>query len=127
MGGVGGLSGWRYIFIWEGVLTILIGFMSAFLIVDFPQNAQRSWRFLDPREHRHIVSMLEADRKDVTSEPFRKSHLVSAVLDVKIWAFSVIYLYVPNFHYAVQSECLLLAEARAPSWPTQSPTLSQSS
>lgn len=92
MGGVGGLSGWRYIFIWEGVLTVIIGFISALLIVDFPQNAQKSWRFLKPRELKHILAILENDRKDVRDEPFARSQLIAAVLDVKVWAFSVIYL-----------------------------------
>ncbi len=92
MRGIGGLSGWRYIFIWEGVLTVIIGLMSAFLIVDFPHKAEKSWRFLQPRELKHILAILDNDRQDVSVEPFGKSQLLAAVLDVKIWAFSVIYL-----------------------------------
>lgn len=92
MDGVGGLSGWRYIFIWEGVLTILIGLISALLVVDFPQNAQRSWHFLQERELKHILTILENDRKDVAVEPFDRSQFVTALSDFKIWAFSIIYL-----------------------------------
>lgn len=70
MDGVGGLSGWRYIFIWEGVLTCLIGIIGALLIVDFPQKAQNSWKFLSSDEIAYVIQLLESDRTDIQEEPF---------------------------------------------------------
>ncbi|KAK4051224.1 hypothetical protein OIV83_003046 [Microbotryomycetes sp. JL201] len=40
MNGVGGYSGWRWIFILEGLLTILVGAVSYFTLVDRPQTAK---------------------------------------------------------------------------------------
>ena len=41
MDGIGGLENWRWIFILEGLGTLLVGGMAFFLITDFPEQA--SW------------------------------------------------------------------------------------
>ncbi|CDR35625.1 RHTO0S01e03532g1_1 [Rhodotorula toruloides] len=41
-----GLEGWRHLYIWEGAITILIGFASIFFIADSPASA---W-YLSPRQ-----------------------------------------------------------------------------
>ena len=40
MNGIHGLSNWRWIFILEGIGTILVGVVSYFWISDFPEEAQ---------------------------------------------------------------------------------------
>lgn len=50
MDGVRGLSNWRWIFILEGMMTILIGIASIFLITDFPEDV----RWLTPEEKEYI-------------------------------------------------------------------------
>lgn len=92
MSGVGGMSGWSYIFIWEGVLTILIGIVCGLLIVDFPEKAHRSWKFLQDREVKCILDMLEKDRGDLQEEAFNIRRFLSVALDLKIWAFGLVYL-----------------------------------
>ena len=92
MGGVDGLGGWRWIFIWEGVLTILIAIAGALLIVDFPQKAQDSWKFLKPEETAYVVRLLERDRRDVKLEAFTWHAFLSPALDWKVWAFGFIFL-----------------------------------
>ena len=47
MDGVGGYSNWRWIFILEGILTILIGIAAFFFIADFPEEA--TWLTEDER------------------------------------------------------------------------------
>lgn len=91
MNGVGGLSGWRYIFIWEGVITCLIGIIGALLIVDFPQKAQNSWKFLSPQEIKQIVRILESDRPDIKEEPFSWRRFLTPALDIKIWGYCFIF------------------------------------
>jgi MFS family permease len=51
MDGVGGLEGWRWIFILEGLVTVLIGISCAFLLIDSPAL---STRWLDPEEIRYL-------------------------------------------------------------------------
>jgi MFS family permease len=48
--GTAGYRGWRWIFIIEGIMTCLIGVVGYFLIVGFPDDAHKSWRFLNERE-----------------------------------------------------------------------------
>lgn len=92
MGGVGGLSGWRYIFIWEGVMTCLAGLIGAFLIVDFPQKAHQSRGFLTAHELTCVMDMLEKDRNDTKEEQFTLRAFLTSALDLKIWAFGLIFL-----------------------------------
>jgi hypothetical protein len=40
MDGIGGKAGWSWIFIIEGLITIVAGFMSFWIIQDFPDNAK---------------------------------------------------------------------------------------
>lgn len=40
MNGLGGLEGWRWIFIMLGLVTIVAGTIGWFLIVDFPDKAK---------------------------------------------------------------------------------------
>ncbi|CAI7574670.1 unnamed protein product [Penicillium manginii] len=101
MNGIGGLSGWRYIFIWEGVLTCLIGIIGALLIVDFPQKAQNSWKFLSPQEIKHIIRILENDRPDVKEEPFSLRRFLTPALDLKIWVYCFIFYANTVIAYAI--------------------------
>ncbi|KAJ0121103.1 inner membrane transport protein yfav [Diaporthe amygdali] len=56
MDGVGGYEGWRWIFIIEGLMTVVIGVITVFCLVDLPSN---STRWLSPDELR----FLEVQRK----------------------------------------------------------------
>src|ERR1700753_714441 len=46
MNGVGGYAGWRWIFILEGLLTVVVAIAALFLLYDFPETAS----FLTPEE-----------------------------------------------------------------------------
>lgn len=50
MDGVRGLSGWRWLFVLEGLATILIGRASYFLIPNFPEDAP--WL---SQEEKHLI------------------------------------------------------------------------
>jgi predicted MFS family arabinose efflux permease len=51
MDGVGGQEGWRWIFLLEGIVTIILGVMCFFLLIDSPR---RSGKWLDPEEIRYL-------------------------------------------------------------------------
>lgn len=38
MKGVGGYSGWRWIFIMEGIITVVVSAMSVFIMIAFPRT-----------------------------------------------------------------------------------------
>jgi ABC-type phosphate transport system permease subunit len=66
-----GIAGWRWIFILYGTLTATIGLVAYVLLVDFPENATRTFLlpFLKANEVDFVVARLEKDRRDVVAEP----------------------------------------------------------
>ena len=57
MDGMRGLANWRWIFILEGIATILVGFVAFFLVTDFPEEA--SW--LTEEEKKFVIAKTGAD------------------------------------------------------------------
>jgi MFS family permease len=87
-----GLEGWRWIFILEGVITGVIGILALIFLVDFPDRAHKSWRFLTEKECAFIVRRINRDRSDGDSEPFSLKRFMKPALDLKIWGFAMIFL-----------------------------------
>lgn len=56
--GLAGLSGWQWLFVAEGIPTILLGISVLFLLDDGPAHA----RWLQPDEKQWLIEELEADR-----------------------------------------------------------------
>ncbi|KAJ5553764.1 hypothetical protein N7494_003142 [Penicillium frequentans] len=88
MDGVGGHAGWRWIFLLEGIITIAFALIAYFLIVDFPEEAQKSWKFLQEDEIKAVIDRLNRDRQDVTTSPFKLGSYLRNALDWKIWFFA---------------------------------------
>jgi len=61
MDGVGGYSGWRWIFILEGLATVVVGFISFFMIFDYPETAS----FLTKDEREWVINRLRNQNVDV--------------------------------------------------------------
>jgi MFS family permease len=57
MGGVGGKAAWTWIFILEGLATIVAGVASFWIVQDFPDTA----KFLNERERAAVIRRLQAD------------------------------------------------------------------
>lgn len=65
MDGIGGLEGWRWIFILEGIATVLIGCVSAVCLVDVP-DAAISW--ITPEEYRFLEVGYKIKQGGTTAE-----------------------------------------------------------
>ncbi|KAL9710558.1 hypothetical protein Ac2012v2_006094 [Leucoagaricus gongylophorus] len=63
MDGIGGRPGWAWIFILEGLFSILIGIASFFLVPSTPQDS----KFLTLHEKKLIQKRLELDRPAITA------------------------------------------------------------
>jgi len=57
MGGIAGYEAWRWIFIIEGLATTVIGGLSEFWIVDWPETA----KFITNEERALLVQRLSLD------------------------------------------------------------------
>ncbi|KZT63324.1 MFS general substrate transporter [Daedalea quercina L-15889] len=95
MSGTAGLLGWSWIFILEGILSLVVGLIACFILVDIPDTA----KFLTKEERTFIVwkkslsarittnvksdkNSLEYDNSLVGEEErFEMRHLVAGVLD----------------------------------------------
>ncbi|KAF8840164.1 MFS general substrate transporter [Paxillus ammoniavirescens] len=85
MNGVGGLEGWSWIFILEGVATILIGSIAAFVMVDYPSTA----KFLTVEERSFVIEKRRRD--EAQDEEHTMSQQVWATFtDWQVWALSVL-------------------------------------
>lgn len=92
MAGVGGLNGWQWIFILEGIVTVLVGATLPWTLADSPETAS----FLTPEEKALIKHRLEEDSgtaagKVGINEGFQWKYLKGALTDWKIYLAVIIY------------------------------------
>jgi nitrate/nitrite transporter NarK len=87
MDGTAGLEGWRWIFILEGIATILIAFASFWMLHDYPDTA----KFLTSAERVVIQERLKLDR-DGLSDEYDNKFVKDAFLDWKSWFFGFAFL-----------------------------------
>ena len=74
-----------WIFILEGLLTVVAGVASFFIIQDFPDNA----RFLTERERAFVIHRLQADDQfSAGGEELRWKYIFKSILDWKTWVGS---------------------------------------
>ncbi|CAK7274821.1 hypothetical protein SEPCBS119000_006368 [Sporothrix epigloea] len=87
--GKSGLAGWAWIFVIEGVFTILLGILSFFVIQDFPDRAQ----FLSTDDRARVICRLKFDQQSSAAhEDFRSSYMSAALRDWKTWLSMIIYM-----------------------------------
>lgn len=85
----------------EGVLTCVLAFLAYLLIVDFPENSPKSWRFLSQKEADLVVARIDHDRNDVETTPFHLGSYLRNGLDSKVWGFSWLYMLTTTNTYAI--------------------------
>ncbi|KAF2653344.1 MFS transporter [Lophiostoma macrostomum CBS 122681] len=83
MKGVGGYNGWRWIFILEGLLTIVVAAVAYLFISNYPESV--SW--LTDNERKFIQARLKADSDSTNHEQFKWSEALVAVKDIKCWLY----------------------------------------
>jgi MFS family permease len=99
-----GLSGWRWIFIMQGVITVAIGIIGWYFIVDFPELAHKPGmgkKFLTQAESEFIVARIEKDRHDALPEEFNLGKYLKNGLDLKVWGFASIFMLTTTMTYAI--------------------------
>lgn len=84
-----GLSGWRWIFIMQGIVTCVVAMIGAFTIADFPEKAANTTKsfaipFLNQKEAEFVVARIERDRHDAIAEPFKLGTYIKCGLDLKV-------------------------------------------
>ncbi|KAI1332368.1 major facilitator superfamily domain-containing protein [Xylariaceae sp. FL0255] len=78
-------NGWHWIFIIEGILTVVVAAMAYGFIHNYPDTA----KFLNDDERKFIRQRLAADSDATHDEKFRWGAVLEALLDPKIWLYGL--------------------------------------
>ena len=85
MDGIGGKPGWAWIFILEGLITVVAGALSFFIIQDFPDSA----KFLTEEERTVVIRRLqEDDQFSAAGEKLKLKYIWQSLVDWKTWVCS---------------------------------------
>jgi MFS family permease len=88
LNGRGGLKGWQWMYVVQGLMACIIGIATYWWIIDFPENAEQSFYFLDEAETKIAVARIQDDRGDVQPTPFSWPEVLTHFLDPKVYAFA---------------------------------------
>lgn len=80
-----GMSGWRWVFIIEGILTVVIAILGLIFLVDFPDRAT----FLTEEQKTLIATRIQRDRGDSVHDPMTKAKFLSYMMEFKIWLYGI--------------------------------------
>lgn len=87
-----GLRGWQWMFVVQGAITMFLGVLTFLWIPDFPENATKTLWFLKQDEIDQVLDTINRDRRDAgPPEPFTTSAILSPFLDIKLYAFSLLF------------------------------------
>ena len=86
--GHGGLKGWQWMYIVQGLCACVIGIGTYWWIVDFPEQSERSFHFLDEAERKLAFGRIQQDRGDVIPTQFSWPEILKHFLDLKIYGFA---------------------------------------
>jgi sugar phosphate permease len=87
MDGIAGYGGWRWIFILEGIFTVIVALFSFWILPDWPETA----KFLKDDERQLLIRRLELDVKDATMSHWNKKTAKRVFGDIKIYLGSVLH------------------------------------
>ncbi|KAG8844773.1 hypothetical protein FRB96_002834 [Tulasnella sp. 330] len=87
MNGLGGIAGWSWIYIMEGLISIVISFAAWFLIVDFPDDN----KFLTAEETELVLARIDNDRGDAEFDSLTWPKTVKYFFEAKLWGFAVLF------------------------------------
>ena len=96
MEGIRGYAGWRWIFILEGIFTILVAACSYWLVPDWPETA----KFFKEDERRFWIRRLALDTQDTNMSTWDKHTARRVFGDVKIWLGTLMYLGIVTTSYS---------------------------
>ncbi|KAL7776766.1 hypothetical protein CFE70_007185 [Pyrenophora teres f. teres 0-1] len=108
-----GYRGWRYIFILEGLLTIVFSFAFFFLLPNFPEEA----KWLSEPERAFVQARLQIDQgRSAAERPIKLRDVANVFKDPKIIVGGFMYfgLIVPAYGYAYFSPTIIRTYGYSP-------------
>ncbi len=93
MDGIGGLAGWQWLFLLEGLPAIVLGVVVLFYMTEHPEDA----RWLSDAER---ATLVEALRRDGNDKPSSTTTVRGAFASGRIWLLAIVYFTIPIALYA---------------------------
>ncbi|KAL1986810.1 hypothetical protein VTN96DRAFT_5463 [Rasamsonia emersonii] len=84
-----GLSGWQWLFLFEGVVTIVFGILLWFVLPNFPPDA--TW--LSEKEKAFIQARLPLNSPRAEETNFRLREILDDLKDCRLWLFTLIWAF----------------------------------
>ncbi|KAJ4468095.1 major facilitator superfamily domain-containing protein, partial [Lentinula lateritia] len=116
MEGIGGRRGWQWIFILEGLLTILVSLIAYFVVPTWSYKA----KFLTELERERLLSKLDGDTDPAHKEPFQWVYVKQAFTDHLVWGYALLF---HGYAFALYSLSLfmptIIADLGFQSWQAQ--------
>ncbi|AKC72180.1 4-hydroxyphenylacetate permease [Pandoraea oxalativorans] len=79
--GVAGLAGWQWLFVLEGLPTVLLGLVTRWYLDDKPSDA----RWLSAAEKQTLGAMIERDRADATARQASATSAINTRANTSMW------------------------------------------
>ncbi|KAF8798941.1 MFS general substrate transporter [Phlegmacium glaucopus] len=116
MDGIGGRKGWQWIFILEGILTVVLSLVAYFIVPTWSHKAE----FLTPSEKERLFERLNADSDAALIERFEWIYVRQALTDHLVWGYAFLF---HGFAFVLYSLSLFLpsiiAQLGFQSWQAQ--------
>jgi ACS family tartrate transporter-like MFS transporter len=106
--GWGGLTGWQWLFLWEGMPSVLLGVVVLFYLPDGPEQAP----WLTPDERARLLDQLRAEEQERLRH--QGPDLGAALVDRRVWLLICVYFTVAVGSNAAGSYLPTLLSARFP-------------
>ncbi|KAM0544381.1 hypothetical protein ACHAPJ_011840 [Fusarium lateritium] len=90
MNGVHGLSGWRWLFIFDGVITLPMALWAYYALPDLPSNTRVKW--LKPEEKEYFLHRMQKAGRDL-EEPFTLQGLKRVTMKWHFWVYTTYYTF----------------------------------
>ncbi|CZR53733.1 probable permeases of the major facilitator superfamily [Phialocephala subalpina] len=82
----GGLSAWQWVYLLEGIITILFSFVVYFVLPDYPKSP-RSNKWLTPREQEYLELRLSENAPKTADSAFSTSEILASLRNPRTYAF----------------------------------------
>ncbi|KAA8911485.1 major facilitator superfamily domain-containing protein [Sphaerosporella brunnea] len=86
MDGLGGLSAWRWVYLLEGIITILFAGIIWAVLPDYPQSP-RSSSWLTPEEQEFLAVRLTENAPKFSDPDFDKQEVIKVLKDPRVYGF----------------------------------------
>lgn len=83
--------GWRWIFIIEGLLTVVLSVVAYWTILDFPDKAAEKG-FLTIAERDMILTRIQRDRADAKPDALTWGKAIKYTKDIKVWLYGLMFM-----------------------------------